>query len=437
MPYFTLQTVKFAVLMLAASATPAQSSHAPALLPVPPSELSTSFGTASPEAEGLDSAKLADLVQWVHDSKAPIFSILISRDGKLVFELYTSSFQRDEAHYVMSVTKSFTSALVGELIDHGLVASADDPLVKYLPTNLFANPADKSRLHLLTIKDVLGMSALDALEPPHGTSPEDVKRGKDLETTPNRVAYALTQKLLPNLGTTFQYNDVTPLLATGLIQYTTGQSELEYAQRTLFTPLGFRNYEWMHQDAAGTDNGAYGLRLRPLDMQKFGVLFLNKGAWNGKQLLSTAWVDQSFRAWIYTKPEYKQPNYGWYWWHTGFGDGWAGVEAIGWKGQRISVIASAKMVVTMTADYEDGTENQVFIDIIRNYIKPATAPNRNLPENPAGAAKLAQALQQVYNENHVPAKAEKRMIPSVAPKQQHHNFFSPTAASGTAKLAHP
>ncbi len=388
----------------------------------------------------MDSTKLAELAKWVHDSKAPIFSILISRDDKLVFELYTSSLQRDEAHYVMSATKSFTSALVGELIDHGLVASADDPVIKYLPHSLFTNPADRGRLGALTIKDVLGMSALDALEPPHGTAPDDVQRGKDLVTAPNRVAYALTQKLLPNLGTTFQYNDVTPLLATGLIQYTTGMSELQYAQQVLFGPLDFRNYEWMHQDAAGTDNGAYGLRLRPVDMQKFGILYLDKGAWNGKQVISQAWVAQSFRAWIITKPEYKRPNYGWYWWHTGFGNGWAGVEAIGWKGQRICVIPSQKIVVTMTADYEDDTENQVFLDLVKKYVMPATSANRNLPANPGGAAKLSAALEQVYNENHIPAKAEPRMIPSIAPKQQHRNFtftVSASPANSTVKSSHP
>ncbi len=421
-------------LALTASGSVGQSSHAPALTPVPASELSASFAVASPEAEGLDSAKLAALPKWVHESKAPIFSVLISRDGKLVFELYTSSLPRDDAHYVMSVTKSITSALIGEVIDHGLIAGTDDSITKYLPHSLFTNPADINRLGALSIKNVLGMSALDASEPPHDRSPEAVQRGKDLTTVQNRVAYALTQKLLPAPGTSFQYNDVTPLLATGLIQYTTGMSELQYAQKTLFGPLGFRNVEWMHQDPAGTDNGAYGLRLRPLDMQKFGLLYLNKGTWNGKQVISRSWVEKSFQPWIRSQPKVAQPNYGWYWWREGYGNGWQAHVANGWKGQRIIVIPSEQLVVTITADIEDNdAEDPTIATIIRDYIMPATSKTRNLPPNPAGVASLSAALGQVYGENHVPPKAEARMIPSAASKQAHRDFSFNVAPSAAAQ----
>lgn len=78
-----------------------------------PTDFSDSFGASAPEAQGMDSRRLVALTEWVRDNTTPIFSILISRNGKLVYELYTSSLEREQAHYLMSVTKSVTSALVG------------------------------------------------------------------------------------------------------------------------------------------------------------------------------------------------------------------------------------------------------------------------------------------------------------------------------------
>ncbi len=80
------------------------------------------------------------------------------------------------------------------------------------------------------------------------------------------------------------------MIAGGIVQYATNQSLLDFAKAALFDPMGFQNEEWMHQDRAGFDNASYGLRLRPVDMQKFGILFLNEGCWDGQQLLSKAWV---------------------------------------------------------------------------------------------------------------------------------------------------
>ncbi len=401
------------------------------LPPIPASELSSSFGTSTHEAEGVDSAKLLDLTNWVRDGKLPIFSILISRDGKLVYELYTSSLGRDEAHYVMSITKSFTSALVGVAIDRHLIPGADAPLGKVLPAWLFADKSDIERFAGVTVKDVLGMSALDADEPPHSLTPEDVQRGKDFTASKNRTAFALTQKTLPTPGSSFQYNDITPQLVTGMIEYATKETALQFAQDTLFGPLGFRNQEWTGQDATGIDNGAYGLRLRPLDMQKFGILYLRGGKWNAKQLVSKAWVDLSFQPWIRSQPKLRQPDYGWYWWSDNFGAGWTAHVANGWRGQRIAVIPEQEMVVTITGDIEDGSEDKVFDQIMRDYIVPASNLARGHPANSKSAALLADALAQLRTDNRIPPQAEKRMIPSIAPREKHHDFMA--AATPAAK----
>ena len=266
---------------------------------------SEALGATMPESVGIDGRALAHLTEWVRDTDVPIFSILVSRDGKLVYELYTSGITRDDAHYMMSVTKSFTSALVGIAIDQGLVRDADASLAQILPQWLFASEKDRARFAPVTLKHVLGMSALDAQVPPHENSPEAEARQRAFLAAPNRARFALSQDLLPEPGVSFQYTDITPLLAAAAVSYAAHSTLLEFAQANLFGPLGFQNVEWMHEDASGIDNGAYGLRVRPIDMQKFGVLYLQGGRWNGRQILSEAWVKRSFEPWIRNTPALK------------------------------------------------------------------------------------------------------------------------------------
>src|SRR5262249_52749097 len=125
-------------------------------------------------------------------------------------------------------------------------------------------------------------------------TPDARRRLKQWWTAQNRVGFALSQPLLPSPGYDFQYTNVTTSLAAGAVEYSSGMTMLDLANQTLFGPMGFKNQEWMEEDPTGIDNGATGLRLRPVDMQKFGVLYLDHGCWQGKQLIPRDWVDLSF-----------------------------------------------------------------------------------------------------------------------------------------------
>jgi CubicO group peptidase (beta-lactamase class C family) len=138
------------------------------------------------------------------------------------------------------------------------------------------------------------MSALDAQLAPHQNTPEAKERLVRFFNSPDRVAFALGQNVLPRPGVDFQYTDVTPQLIVGVVQYATKRTLYDFAEANLFGPMQFENAEWMHEDAAAFDNGSYGLRLRPVDMQKFGILYLNEGCWEGRRLISSAWVKTSF-----------------------------------------------------------------------------------------------------------------------------------------------
>ncbi|HVH47522.1 MAG TPA: serine hydrolase, partial [Labilithrix sp.] len=309
-----------------------------------------------PDEEGLDAKPLVDLTNDVGDSQRRVFSLLVSKNGRVVYELYTSSLTRKHAHYVMSVTKSVTSALVGIAIGRGLVANAETSVADALPESAFPDAAARERFRSVTIRHVLGMSALDAEVPPHRKHPDDVARGKAFWVSANRTRFALGQALLPEPGVSFQYTDITPLIATGIVTYASGTTALEFANEHLFGPLGFENQEWMHEDETGLDNGAYGLRMRPIDMQKFGLLYMNGGMWGGKQIVPRRWVDESFSPWIKSNASLETPNYGWYWWTVAYAPGWTARVCKGWKGQRIAVVPERNVVVTMTGNVTDDEE---------------------------------------------------------------------------------
>lgn len=379
------------------------------------------FGWSEPEQQGLSPQALLDLTKWVEASHASILSLLVSRNGQIVYELYTSSIQRDEAHYLMSVTKSVTSALAGAAIARGLMR-ADETLPEILPRHVFPDEMAVQRFQRVTLKDVLGMSALDAQVAPHPDTRASEKRFNEFFNARNRVAFALSQALLPAPGRDFQYTDVTPSLAAGAIEYSSGMTLLDFANRTLFGPMDFKNQEWMHEDSSGIDNGAYGLRLRPVDMQKFGILYLDEGCWEGKRLLQPEWTRLSFEPWIRSQPGLRDPNYGWYWWQRSWPGGGMAAVADGWKGQRIAVFPEWKMVVTMTAIIESASEeDRVFGDVIGQFATRLRG-SASGSSPPDVKQKLGQALRRVSASKRVPAHAEARMIPSVKAKERHAAF---------------
>jgi len=399
------------VLLAAFALFACKTSAAP--LPALGPDASAEFDASTPSREGLDPAQLEALADYVQQSDAPIFSILVSRHGKLVFELYTSNLTREHAHYVMSVTKSVTATLAGIAIDQHLLRSADAPMSELLPRELFTSDADRARFANVTLKDVLAMSALDAPVFPHQKTLDARARLDHFVHAKNRAAFAVSQPLLAKPGESFLYTDVTPLLTSGAISYASKQTLFDDAQAQLFGPLGFRNAEWMHEDASGIDNGAYGLRLRPIDMQKLGVLYLRGGRWNGKQLVPKAWVDASFTPWISSRQGIA-PNYGWGWWTQRF-NGKVAHLANGWKGQRIAIFPAEELVVTMTGAMETN-EDGVFEAVVSRFVLPALRASSD--PDPRADAALQHKLEVVRaNANRLTSALEPRMVPSIEPKE--------------------
>lgn len=364
-----------------------------------------------PEDHGMQSAVLADMTNYIVRQRAPVFSLLISRRGHLVYEMYTHNLTRNHNHYLMSVTKSVTATLVGLAIDKGLIKGIESTVSDALPADWFATPADRKRFQNVTVKHVLSMSALDALVPPHLNTPEANERNAAFHAATNRPKFALTQKLLANVGTDFQYQDITPSIAIGMITAISGKTSWEFAKEHLFDPMGFVNVEWMHRDDEGFDLGAYGLRLRPIDMQKVGILYLDKGMFDGKRLLSKEWSELVNKPIIKSDPNVPAPNYGYYFWHPYFYNDATSLMASGWRGQFIAVIPEKQLVVTMTGCFLDGKENEFFMKILNNYIFPSVS---GAAQKKGGAQALKGSLTQALKSTPINLQAiEPRMVPAL------------------------
>ena len=394
-----------------------ETEESPEVIPYP-TEPYMEFGSARPADEGVDEEKLYELAKYIRDErKLPIFSLLISRNGKLIFELYTGDIDPDASHYLMSVTKSLLSTLIGVAVDKGILPPEDKPLSQVLPDEAFKNKRQQAKFNTIKLVNVMEMSALDAPDPPRDKSSRAAARGARFFASKNRLEFALEEDLLKSPGLEHQYNDCTPALASGALSYASGKSAFDFAREYLFEPLDFQNAEWMHQDGTGIDMGGYGLRLRPIDMQKWGVLFLNNGLWEGKRIISEGWVSKAATPTIAAGS--REPNYGWFWWRQNYGTPLVFQEANGWKGQRLAINHDKQIVVSMTACIEGNEEHEFFAKIMRDYVVPSIDPSSGPKKTDALGNEL---LNLRKSKPRYSSSMEERMIPSIEPKEKRRPF---------------
>ena len=250
---------------------------------------------------------------------------------------YYNDFTYKTEFNTYSVTKSFTSALVGIAIDQGLVGSVDDPITSYFPNITFEN--DSPEKQNVTIKHILTMtSGFDYGVDPTLAPPVE-----------GSVAlHVLNSPVSREPGTSWVYDSQAPSILNRIIEIQSNMSFLDYANATLFNPLGIQNPRWGSDDS-GLAYGGFGLYLTSREMAKFGQLFLQEGVWEGEQLISKEWVQESTSGHIPDSVDFVysvQPSrdYGYLWWiHDGF------YIASGLHGQRIIVNPDNHYVLVFTS----------------------------------------------------------------------------------------
>jgi len=271
----------------------------------PPDQTGDGWSTTSLADVGMKEDPLEDLVNRIEDNTYKnIHSVVIIKDGLLVFEKYVSGYRwayneefqgeyvtwdRDMIHNLASVTKSFTSTLIGIALDHGLMQSVHDKVMIYFPYYelLFNDGKDQINLqHLLTMRAGLEWNEGEV---PYSDPNNDLVR---LFSVSDPVAYILSKDLIHEPGTVFYYSGGCTNLLGEAIRPASGKRMDDFAQDVLFGPLGITNYEWdfINQDFIHASGN---LKLRPRDMAKLGYLFLNGGRWRDTQIVSEDWIEEA------------------------------------------------------------------------------------------------------------------------------------------------
>jgi CubicO group peptidase (beta-lactamase class C family) len=340
--------------------------------------------TSTPEEQGLDSQQIARLLAKIAQSAPYMHSFILIRNGTLVTEAYFAPITRDLGHFLFSATKSVTSALVGIAIQEGFIKGVDQKIIEFFPE--LQAKSTSEHLGQLTVEHLLTMSTghVDFMSPtPYQQPPVDW------------VEKFLTDKtntLIDPPGRTFLYTSGAPHTLSAVIQRTTGKTASAYAAEKLFGPLGIRDFTWL-ADQNGISFGNSWLRLKPLDMAKFGYLYLNQGLWDGQQIIPQAWVEKSTQKHIETKQAMfnsaEKDGYGYLWWMNGFG----GYAAHGYGGQFIFVIPESNVVAVFTGGFDDSVFDTGY-QLMQTYIIPAIHPAGPLARNDPAQQALAAAVDQ-------------------------------------------
>lgn len=289
------------------------------------------FGT--PGSVGLDKA-LLDQAAASFGAKWYSHSFLVLRRGTLAFERYFHGTHKRSSNNVHSASKSILGAAIGIAIAEGKLEGLDQPLADFLPA---ARPDIRLR-HLLT------MSA--------GIEWKEDDTEYELEKKPHWVDAILALPFPERPGEKWNYSTGLTHLLSAVIQKATGQSLASYARSRLLAPLGIRDERW-GADPQGVSSGGCNVFLTARELAKFGQLFLQKGEWNGRQVVPRAWVEDSFRRHISPR---KGSEYGLLWWQRKIG-GHEVKFAWGFGGQLVYVIPALEMVVVFTTNTLDRDPN--------------------------------------------------------------------------------
>ncbi len=317
----------------------------------------------------MDPRQLARLVvELPPEKKHGLHSLLIARRGSLVMEAYWNGYDRQTAHDLRSSTKSITSLLLGIAIDQGLINGVADPVLPYLTEadpDLRQVAAAKHRItlaHLLTMSS--GLDCDDRNRKSRGHE-DRMYRKRDWVRT------FLDLEVVAPPGDVSRYCTGGVVTLGRVISEASGLSIPEFARRHLFEPLGVVGERWSLFDRKRqTDTGGH-LYLRPRDLAKIGQLVLQKGQWNGTQLVSESWIERATRE--QTRIDDGKP-YGYLWWLVGMQTPTRKLSVVfasGNGGQYLFIIPELEMVVVFTGGNYNSPKAGLPFQLLGTFIEPA------------------------------------------------------------------
>lgn len=363
--------------------------------------------TGSASALGMDSAMLASFAGEIGSGRFGLVDgMVVIRRGRIVFERgwkhnYDSIFvnvinqpgplnphdpggpynyhnpwwhpfyRNGDLHSLQSVTKTITSVIIGVAVTRGDFPSLDTPVLAFFDTTRVGNVDDRKRR--MTVRHLLTMTAgLDWNEGLPYSDPNNA--AVQMEASADWIAFTINRPMAEENGQRFNYNSGASQLLSHVFRRASGQDIEEYAARHLFGPLGITNWFWKRTPTGLVDTEG-GLYLRRTDLAKIWYLFLKDGRWEGKQIVSREWVQESVKPVIATNRAPVPTQYGLKWWLAPYGSGgkyaWAGS---GFGGQVPIAFPEHDLLVVVTAwnvvPGRPGLGRQVIMDRILGAVRP-------------------------------------------------------------------
>ena len=374
----------------------------------------SSLPRSTPEAEGVSSQHILNFLDAATTSDHEYHSLMILRHGKVVAEGWWNPYGPDLKHTMYSVSKSFTATAIGFAVAEKKI-SLEDKVISFFPEE---TPATVSQnLAALRVKHLLSMSAGQEPDP---TGPVVI--------SDNWVRKFLSIPIVHEPGTKFLYNSAATYMLSAIVQKVTDLKVMDYLKPRLFQPLGIQGIDW-EVDPRGNNVGGWGLRLKTEDMAKFGQLFLQKGSWNGKQILPASWVNEASTMKIMQDPNAPQAKKDSSDWLQGYcyqmwrsrNNSFRGDGAFG---QYILVLPEKDAVIIITSE----TDNmQTELNLVWKYLLPAFQ-DKKLTANAKVTKQLKTRLATLAlpisarNENVTESKVSGKTFAITSPDRRLESF---------------
>jgi CubicO group peptidase (beta-lactamase class C family) len=288
---------------------------------------------------------------------------LIIKDGKLVFEEYFYEYNKTKLHEMRSATKSIISALTGIAIDKGYIKSKTETVLSYFPEYTFKNLTDDKRR--ITIENLLtNQSGLDC----DVSNPKSEGNETAMNNSDDWIQFTLDLPMIDVPDGRGMYCSGNPITLGRIVEKATKMTLPDFAKQTLFKDIGIKNFKWNFKPDASSSETFCQVYLTPRDMAKFGLLYLNKGMWADKQVISKNWIEES----LAKHSVIQGVNYGYLWWLKYLevnGTRFFGKAAQGNGGQKIYIWEEQNMVTVITGgNYNSQSPSD---ELIQKYILPA------------------------------------------------------------------
>ena len=328
---------------------------------------------ATPESQGISSRAISAWIDRVEKEVKYLHSFVIVRHGKIVSEGWWAPYRKDLPHRLFSHSKSFTSTAIGLAVDEGKL-DLDERVAEIFPEKMPASPNEN--LRSLRVRDLLTMNA--------GSAPDRFRTNPRSDWMREYLAGDFSKRP----GTAFKYDSSSTYMLAEVVQRKTGRPMMDYLEEKFFGPVGITDVVTT-VSPSGCPCGGWGMAMKTEDLVRFGLVYLNGGVWEGRQILSRDWVrlataKQTWSGWS-DKPEARPESD----WHQGYGfQFWRcrfnAFRADGAGGQFTLMLPDQDAVISCTALFGDyqGAFNTIWEGLL------AAMQEGALPENAEAAAAL-------------------------------------------------